>query len=162
MPHSSFQALSVSALPRSFRALARARLTLAMAMPVVVVLVVLAALAQPSWPARAAGAIWYVAQGGTGPNCTQAAPCGSIQTAADLASNGDEIRVAQGAYMDSHTRTVGFDVVTQTVFLGKSLTLRGGYTDTDWMTSHLLGRPTILDARAPARRPLGASRRAME
>ncbi len=127
--------------PRSAAASARARLTLAAILPPMLVLFVLILLGRMSGAASAQGAIWYVAPGGGGTSCTQAAPCGSIQTAVDLASDGDEVRVAAGIYTDVHT--VGS--VTQTVYLSKSLTLRGGYALTDWVQSFPLTRPTILD-----------------
>jgi len=141
-------------LPRL--AAASARLTWAAILPPMLLLFVLIWLGRTSGAASAQGVIWYVAPGGAGTSCTQAAPCGNIQVVADLASDGDEIRVAQGTYTDWNTRSVGSDVVTQTVFLSKSLTLRGGYaytssTDYDWTTSLPLIRSAILDAQGKGR-----------
>lgn len=42
----------------------------------------------------------FVAVGGTGPNCTQTAPCGDINTAYQKANPGDIIEVAGGTYAD--------------------------------------------------------------
>jgi hypothetical protein len=128
---------------RSLTAQPRWRLALAVTCSAVILLALLVLLGQAALPARAASAIWFVVQGQSG-NCTQSSPCGKIQDAVDRASNGDEIRVAQGTYTDWNTRTVGL-VVTQTIFLSKSLTLRGGYTTSDWASSFPLTRPTILD-----------------
>ena len=75
--------------------------------------------------------ILYVAPGG---DCGGATPCyATVQAAVDAASTGDEIRVAAGAYTGVHTRTApaGYDgsaVITQVVYISKSLIIRGGYT----------------------------------
>jgi parallel beta-helix repeat protein len=67
--------------------------------------------------------------------CPQGPPVcnfNSIQAAVDIAGNGDIIKVAAGTYTDLHVRprndilTTG--VVTQIVYLNKSVTIRGGYT----------------------------------
>jgi uncharacterized repeat protein (TIGR01451 family) len=111
-------------------------------------LCVFVVLGQAIWPAQAAGIVWYVAPGGSGSSCTLAAPCGSVQTAVDMATPGDEIRVAQGVYSDVHTPVAGF---TQTVYLSKSLSLRGGYTTSDNWTTSFLTRATVLNARGQGR-----------
>lgn len=73
--------------------------------------------------------IRYVGPGG---NCGGAMPCyANVQAAVDAALPNDEIRVAAGVYTDVHARprrdTAITGVVTQTVYLSKTLTIRGGY-----------------------------------
>ena len=71
-------------------------------------------------------------------------PCATIQQAVDQALTGDEVRVAQGVYTDVHVHvTSGY---TQVVYLEKSLTLRGGYTTSNWIASDPVARLTALDA----------------
>jgi len=69
------------------------------------------------------------------PDCTGIpAPCHTtIQEAVDAASPGDEIRVASGNYTGVQGRPApgGYDgptVVTQVVYISKTVTIRGGYT----------------------------------
>jgi len=69
------------------------------------------------------------------PNCTGIpAPCHtSIQAAVDAAVPGDEIRVASGNYTGVRGRPApaGYDgpsVITQVVYISKTVTIRGGYT----------------------------------
>ena len=74
-------------------------------------------------------------------------PCATIQRAIDQANTGDEIRVAQGTYTDLHV-TGGMTAVVQ---LNKALTIRGGYTTTDWSTSYPLTQPVVIDAQGQGR-----------
>lgn len=67
---------------------------------------------------------------------------GSIQSAVDAASDGDEIKVAEGTYTGINHR-FGH---AQVVYLDKSITIRGGYTTTDWTTSDPVANPTTVDA----------------
>jgi len=69
-------------------------------------------------------------------------PCATTQQAVDQALTGDEVRVAQGVYTDVHI-TSGY---TQVVYLEESLTLRGGYTTSNWIASDPVARRTALDA----------------
>jgi len=89
--------------------------------------------------------ILYVAPGG---NCGGATPCyATVQAAVDAAGAGDEIRVATGAYTGVSARAG----VTQTVYISKTVTIRGGYTTADWTTSDPTANPTTLDAQGQGR-----------
>ncbi|MGC9396202.1 MAG: NosD domain-containing protein, partial [Anaerolineae bacterium] len=75
----------------------------------------------------------------------------SIQAAVDAASNGDIIKVADGTYSDLHDHAAplvyyGPSVVRQVVYVDKNITLRGGYSTSDWDVSDPLANPTIIDA----------------
>ena len=70
----------------------------------------------------------------------------AVQQAVDAASPNETVKVAgvcQGVQM-----RMG---VTQTVYISKSLTLRGGYTTTNWTTSDPTVNPTTLDAQNSGR-----------
>lgn len=71
----------------------------------------------------------------------------SVQTAVDAAVSGNVIKVAAGTYTGVADRSGQ----TQMVYLDKSLTIRGGYTVTDWVTSDPAANPTILNAGNPGR-----------
>jgi parallel beta-helix repeat protein len=79
----------------------------------------------------------------------------SAQYAVDAAAAGDEIHVAAGMYTDVHVRprndiaTTG--VVTQVVYISKTVTIRGGYTTTNWTTPYPITQPTTLDAQGHGR-----------
>ena len=91
-------------------------------------------------PAYAEPVIHYVAPDG---DCNGESPCyDSIQEAVDAASHADEIKIATGDYEGVSERG-GMD---QTVYLSKSLTLRGGYTTTNWSEPNPDAYPTELDA----------------
>ena len=102
--------------------------------------------------------IRYVATTGSdvGNNCADSGlPCATTQRAIDIAADSDEIRIAAGTYTDLNVRpradvtTTG--VVTQIVYLSKTVTLRGGYTTTNWLVSDPANNSTVLDAQAQGR-----------
>ncbi len=81
--------------------------------------------------------------------CPSGCAYSSIQAAVDAAHPGDTIKVAQGAYRDVHyIPAMGTSIFTptQVVAVNKNLTIRGGYTTTDWNTPDPQAHPTILDA----------------
>ena len=87
----------------------------------------------------------YVAVGG---DCGGATPCyATVQEAVDAANPDDVIKVAAGTYSGVSTR----DEVTQTVYISKNVTIRGGYTTTDWENSAPATNPTTLDAQGQGR-----------
>ena len=78
--------------------------------------------------------------GGCGSTTT---PCRSLQYAVDLAANFDEIRVAAGTY--TGVTTAGGH--TQMVWIrDKHLTVRGGFTTSNWTDPNPAVNATILDA----------------
>jgi len=82
----------------------------------------------------------YVAPGG---DCGGATPCfATVQDAVDAASAGAEIRVAAGAYTGVSARAG----VTQTVYISKTVAIRGGYTTVNWTTPNPAANPATLDA----------------
>lgn len=98
------------------------------------------------------------------PGCGSAAnPCRTIQHAVDLAQTGDEIRVAAGLYDDVHPRLTfpgypgpgypGPSVVTQVVYISKTLTLQGGYSTANGFAGppDPAANPTTLDAGSQGR-----------
>ena len=103
-----------------------------------------------STPSAHADSPHYVA-----PDCTGVpVPCHTtIQEAVDAAVPGDEIRVAVGDYTGVQTRTApaGSTVVTQVVYISKTVTIRGGYTTTNWTTPYPITQPTTLDAQEQGR-----------
>lgn len=125
--------------------------------------VVLTALVYTAWAAVAGlgvaaanfmanplGTVRYVAISGSdnANTCTNSLnPCRTIQYAVDQAETGDEIRIAAGAYTGVTARTG----VTQTVYLSKTVTLRGGYLTSDWLASDPLMHPTVLNAQGKGR-----------
>ncbi len=102
-------------------------------------------LAAPVKAASDGPDIRYVAPGGTdvSNDCSRSAtPCATIQHAADEAELHSEIRVAQGVYDDIHVSSGN----TLVLYVDKHLTIRGGYTTTNWAAPYPLIHPTIIDA----------------
>lgn len=114
----------------------------------------LALLVNQATPVQADPGILYVAPSG---NCNGATPCyGSVQAAVDDAVPSDEIHVAAGTYTSVEGRPSppgyeGSSVITQTVYLTKTVTIRGGYSTSNWNTSDPEANPTTLDAQEQGR-----------
>ena len=70
----------------------------------------------------------------------------SIQAAVDAAAPGDLVKVA--GYCTGVSSRQG---VTQVTYISKTITLRGGYTVTNWITFDLEANPTTLDAQGEGR-----------
>jgi hypothetical protein len=104
-------------------------------------------------PTAAASGPSYVAPHA---DCGTAMPCyATLQDAVDAAQPGDEIRVAQGVYTDvtafEYTLAGWTDTITQAVFIDTSLTVRGGYTITDWSTAQPITYPTVINPQGRGR-----------
>jgi hypothetical protein len=96
--------------------------------------------------------IHYVAITGTdsGDCSTPADACRTIQYAVDLAAAADEVRLAGGTYTDLSVRpradVTSAGLVTQVVYISKTLAIKGGYATSDWLTPDPEAHPTTLDA----------------
>ncbi len=117
------------------------------------VMMLLLVLAKPAAPAQADPGVLYVAPSG---NCSGASPCyANVQAAVDASRDGDVIKVARGVYTDVHARprndftTTG--VVTQVVYISKTVTIQGGYTADFVEPPTPVANPTTLDARGEGR-----------
>ncbi len=79
-----------------------------------------------------------------------------IQEAVDAAAPGDVVKIAGGVYTDVHGRPVpsgypGFDIITQVVYISKTVSLRGGYTTAFSDPPDPQANPTTLDAQGRGR-----------
>ncbi len=93
-----------------------------------------------------------VSQGGVITVCVNAAcDFSSIQAAVDTAGPGTVIKIAEGIYSDVHAYGTAGDIITQVVYVGKNLTIRGGYSTTNWAISNPIANPTTLDGRGRGR-----------
>ncbi len=90
--------------------------------------------------------IYHVAPGGS---CGGASPCYStVQAAVDAADDpNDVIKVAAGTFTDVHS----YGGLTQMAYVDKTVTIRGGYTLTNWARPYPITQSTILDAREQGR-----------
>jgi VCBS repeat-containing protein len=92
-----------------------------------------------------------------GPTCTVCPGGGcdytNIQAAVDDAGC-TEIKVAEGVYTGVQTRPVPLGyvkpaatlLITQVVYISRTVAIQGGYTTTNWTTPYPLTQPTTLDA----------------
>jgi len=121
-------------------------ITLAVGLGLTLALLWLVGYAQP---AHADPGILYVAPDGDDANhcASVTSRCRTIQRAVDVAQPGDEIRVAASTYVGVSARAG----VTQTVYISKTVTIRGGYTTANWTTPDPTANPTTLDARGQGR-----------
>jgi uncharacterized membrane protein len=97
---------------------------------------------------RTSGTRYVAPVGANNTNCTSLNdPCTSIQFAHDQASPGDTILVAGGSYSEVIIRAVGSEIVTQTLWLNKEITILGGYDAVNAYAEDLrdpIGQSTIL------------------
>jgi hypothetical protein len=101
-----------------------------------------ASAASPGLPRRVAN------DGQDNADCTSTAPpFRTVQYAIDVAGDNDVIKVATGV----DTGVNGFGGLAQVVYLSRTLTVRGGYTTTNWTTSDPVANPTTLDAEGQGR-----------
>jgi fibronectin-binding autotransporter adhesin len=98
---------------------------------------------------------YYVAPGG---NCAGMEPCfASIQEAVNAADHPEDVvKVAAGTYtgVQSHPSPPGYlgtPVITQVVYLSKTVTVRGGYTAANWDTADPEANPATLNAQGMGR-----------
>lgn len=80
----------------------------------------------------------------------------NVQAAVDAASGGEVIKVSAGVYTDVQGRFAppsynGPSVVSQVIYITKTLIIRGGYTTTDWSVSDPDTNRTTLDAEGRGR-----------
>jgi len=93
--------------------------------------------------------IRYVATTGAdaGDCADPAHPCATVQYAVDRAAAGDEVHIATGVYTDVHQRAG----ITQTVYISKTVTLRGGYPADFGGPPDPAAHPSTLDAQGRGR-----------
>jgi hypothetical protein len=118
-----------------------------------VILTLLWLLNAPSPPVTA-GAVTttstrYVSTTGTdSDDCTDStSPCRTVQYAVDQATEGSIIKVASGVYTDIHQRAN----ITQVVYISRSVTIRGGYSTSNWTMPGPDAHLTILNPQGQGR-----------
>jgi len=97
-------------------------------------------------PVLAQTDVCFVETGGDNSTDFQSSDAGAVQNAVDAAAAGSTLKIA-GACAGV-TPTNG---ISQTVYITKSLTLQGGYTNTNWLVHDPDSYPTTLDAQDAGR-----------
>jgi parallel beta-helix repeat protein len=106
------------------------------------------------------GVIRVATTGNDTPGCgSQAIPCQTVQYAVDQAQAGEEVRVASGLYTGVQGRPAPSEylnppasgVITQVVYISKTVTIRGGYTSAFTDPPDPETNPTTLDAQGEGR-----------
>ena len=80
----------------------------------------------------------------------------NVQAAVTAATGGEIIKIAGGLYTGVHTCSLPSDyenssVISQVIYISKTLLLQGGYTTTNWLDSFPVTQPTVLDAEGDGR-----------
>ena len=94
--------------------------------------------ASPHFPLGFVPGTRYLAASGAvdNSNCTSPNnPCATLQHAVNQALNGDDLLLSAGSYTDYSTRTLGANVIQQTAFVDKDLSITGGYNAGDGYTT---------------------------
>jgi len=108
-------------------------------------------------PAAQSAGPHYVAPGAA---CGGPSPCyATVQAAVDAAVTGDIIKVAAGTYTGVLSRALplGYPnppaslLITQVVYISKSVIIQGGYITTNWTTPDPINNPTLIDAQGQGR-----------
>ena len=86
------------------------------------------------------------------PNCGGRSPCfDNIQNAIDEAAESAEIRVAAGLYSATFTSDLDEVSFTQVALITQSITLMGGYVESDWEAQDPVNNETMIDPDGPGR-----------
>jgi len=105
------------------------------------------------------GIIRVATTGSDTPGCGGATPCQTVQYAVDQAQVGEEVRVASGLYTGVQGRPAPSEylnppasgIITQVVYISKTVTIRGGYTTAFSDPPDPEANPTTLDAQGEGR-----------
>ncbi len=105
------------------------------------------------------GIIRVATTGSDTPGCGGVNPCQTVQYAVDQAQAGEEVRVASGLYTGVQGRPAPSEylnppasgVITQVVYISKTVTIRGGYTTAFTDPPDPEANQTTLDAQGEGR-----------
>ena len=87
--------------------------------------------------------------------CPSGCAYSTVQAAVDAADDDDVIKVAAGTYTGVQVRPrddfITTGVISQVVYISKTVSIQGGYTASDWTTPDPEANPTTLDAEGQGR-----------